>query len=234
MTVPDRVREAALREAKDAAVREAMGRLSPGAVHALRAAAKLLDAGVAPLTLVNDYLIPALNAVGDDYESGKVFLPQLISAADAAKLCFDEVRARMSADNAINRGAIVLATVKGDVHDIGKNIVRTVLENYGYEIIDLGKNVEPQAVVEAVKAREIKLCGLSALMTTTVKNMEETVRLLKKECPDCSVMVGGAVLTEEYARDIGADYYCKDAGTDVKIAKEIFEGVPSGIARLNG
>ena len=205
-----------------------------GLPDAGRAAAKLLDEGLAPLALVNDYLIPALNAVGDDYESGKVFLPQLISAADAAKLCFDEVRARMSADNAINRGAIALATVKGDVHDIGKNIVRTVLENYGYEIIDLGKNVEPQAVVEAVKAREIKLCGLSALMTTTVKNMEETVRLLKKECPDCSVMVGGAVLTEEYARDIGADYYCKDAGTDVKIAKEIFEGVPSGIARLNG
>ena len=205
-----------------------------GLSDAGKAAAKLLDEGVAPLTLVNDYLIPALNAVGDDYESGKIFLPQLISAADAAKLCFDEVRARMSADNAINRGTIALATVKGDVHDIGKNIVRTVLENYGYEIVDLGKNVDPQAVVDAVKARGIKLCGLSALMTTTVKNMEDTIRLLKSECPRCAVMVGGAVLTEEYARDIGADYYCKDASTDVKIAKEIFEGVPSGITKLNG
>lgn len=205
-----------------------------GLSDAGKAAAKLLDEGVAPLTLVNDYLIPALNAVGDDYESGKIFLPQLISAADAAKLCFDEVRARMSADNAINRGTIALATVKGDVHDIGKNIVRTVLENYGYEIVDLGKNVEPQTVVDAVKARGIKLCGLSALMTTTVKNMEDTIRLLKAECPRCAVMVGGAVLTEEYARDIGADYYCKDASTDVKIAKEIFEGVPSGITKFNG
>lgn len=204
-----------------------------GLPEAGKAAAKLLDGGVAPLELVNEYLIPALNAVGADYESGKVFLPQLISAADAAKLCFDEVRSRMSADNAINRGTIALATVKGDVHDIGKNIVRTVLENYGYEIIDLGKNVEPQAVAETVKARKIKLCGLSALMTTTVKNMEETVRLLNRECPYCAVMVGGAVLTEDYARDIGADYYCKDASADVKIAKEIFEGEPSGIARLN-
>lgn len=204
-----------------------------GLPEAGKAASKLLDGGVAPLELVNEYLIPALNAVGADYESGKVFLPQLISAADAAKLCFDEVRSRMSADNAINKGTVVLATVKGDVHDIGKNIVRTVLENYGYEIIDLGKNVEPQAVAETVKARKIKLCGLSALMTTTVKNMEETVRLLNRECPYCAVMVGGAVLTEDYARDIGADYYCKDASADVKIAKEIFEGEPSGIARLN-
>lgn len=205
-----------------------------GLAEAGKAAAKLLRGGTEPIMLVNEYLIPALNAVGEDYERGKIFLPQLISAADAAKACFDEVRSVMSPGSSINNGTIVLATVKGDVHDIGKNIVRTVLENYGYEIIDLGKNVEPQTVVDAVKARGIKLCGLSALMTTTVKNMEDTIRLLKSECPRCAVMVGGAVLTEEYARDIGADYYCKDASTDVKIAKEIFEGVPSGIAKLNG
>ncbi len=205
-----------------------------GLAEAGKAAAKLLRGGTEPIMLVNEYLIPALNAVGEDYERGKIFLPQLISAADAAKACFDEVRSVMSPGSSINNGTIVLATVKGDVHDIGKNIVRTVLENYGYEIIDLGKNVDPQAVVDAVKSRGIKLCGLSALMTTTVKNMEETIRLLKSECPRCAVMVGGAVLTEEYARDIGADYYCKDASTDVKIAKEIFEGVPSGITKLNG
>ena len=204
-----------------------------GLAEAGKAAAKLLRGGTEPIMLVNEYLIPALNAVGEDYERGKIFLPQLISAADAAKACFDEVRSVMSPGSSINNGTIVLATVKGDVHDIGKNIVRTVLENYGYEIIDLGKNVEPAAVAEAVKKHNVRLCGLSALMTTTVRYMEETIALLKKECPWCTVMVGGAVLTEEYASAIGAHYYCKDAGVDVKIAKEIFEGTPSGLKRLN-
>lgn len=183
--------------------------------------AALLDSGIHPLDLVNDRLIPALGKVGDDYEKGVLFLPSLLAAADSAKKCFDEVKKRMPAA-AGNKGVIVLATVKGDVHDIGKNIARTVLENYGYKITDLGKNVEPEAVVAAVEKDRILLCGLSALMTTTVPNMAETVRLLKERCPYCKVMVGGAVLTEDYARAIGADYYCKDVNADVRFAREVF------------
>ena len=117
-----------------------------------------------------------------------------------------------------NKGIIVLATVKGDVHDIGKNIAGTVLENYGYRVIDLGKNVPPEDVAAAVKKYNARLCGLSALMTTTVPNMAETIALLRRECPECKIMVGGAVLTEEYAASIGADFYCKDALSDVRIA----------------
>ena len=183
--------------------------------------AALLDSGISPLDLVNDRLIPALGKVGDDYEKGVLFLPSLLAAADSAKRCFDEVKKRMPAA-AGNNGTIVLATVKGDVHDIGKNIARTVLENYGYKIIDLGKNVEPDAVVRAVEKNKVRLCGLSALMTTTVPNMAETIRLLKARCPYCKIMVGGAVLTEDYARKIGADFYCKDVNADVRFAREVF------------
>ncbi len=179
---------------------------------------------ISPLSLIDDYLIPALNAVGDEYEKGTLFLPQLISAAESAKLCFDEVKKRLGERAAAEKGKIVLATVKGDIHDIGKNIVKTVLENYGYQVIDLGKNVPPEEVARVCREQNIRLCGLSALMTTTVANMEETIRLLRRECPDCRVMVGGAVLTEAYAKKIGADYYCKDANADVKIAQAVFEG----------
>ena len=179
---------------------------------------------ISPLSLIDDYLIPALNAVGDEYEKGTLFLPQLISAAESAKLCFDEVKKRLGESAAAEKGKIVLATVKGDIHDIGKNIVKTVLENYGYQVIDLGKNVPPEEVARVCREQNIRLCGLSALMTTTVANMEETIRLLRRECPDCRVMVGGAVLTEAYAKKIGADYYCKDANADVKIAQAVFEG----------
>lgn len=183
--------------------------------------AALLDSGISPLDLVNERLIPALGKVGDDYEKGVLFLPSLLAAADSAKKCFDEVKKRMPAATG-NKGNIVLATVKGDVHDIGKNIARTVLENYGYKIIDLGKNVEPEAVVAAVEKEHILLCGLSALMTTTVPNMAETINLLKTRCPYCKIMVGGAVLTEDYARRIGADFYCKDVNADVRFAREVF------------
>lgn len=184
--------------------------------------AKLLETHK-PLDVIDGYLIPALNKVGDNYEKGRIFLPQLIASAESAKACFDEVKKRIPNDENSDKGKIVLATVKGDVHDIGKNIVKTVLENYGYKVIDLGKNADPQLVVEAVKQNDIRLCGLSALMTTTVENMRITVELLKKECPDCKIMVGGAVLTEDYARKIGADKYCKDANQSAKYAESIFK-----------
>lgn len=174
------------------------------------------------LKVIDDYLIPALNKVGDAYEKGKIFLPQLIASADCAKGCFEEVKKHLPTGGA-DKGKIVLATVKGDVHDIGKNIVKTVLENYGFKVIDLGKSVAADAVVKAVKDKNIKLCGLSALMTTTVENMKETIELLKEQCPWCKVMVGGAVLTEEYAKQIGADKYCKDANQSAKYAQSIFK-----------
>lgn len=183
--------------------------------------AKLLGTN-SPLQVIDEYLIPALNKVGENYEKGKIFLPQLIASAESAKACFEEVKKHIPNSENTDKGKIVLATVKGDVHDIGKNIVKTVLENYGYKVIDLGKNVEPQTVVDTVKEENIKLCGLSALMTTTVENMKITVELLKKECPDCKIMVGGAVLTEEYAKSIGADKYCKDANQSAKYAESIF------------
>ena len=193
-----------------------------GLPQAAAACAALLERE-APLDVVNDSLIPALNEVGDDYEKGVLFLPQLIAAAESAKLCFDEVKKRLPGGGAA-RGKIVLATVKGDIHDIGKNIARTVLENYGYKVIDLGKNVPPEAVAEACAREGAKLCGLSALMTTTVPAMEQTIRLLRERCPGCRVMVGGAVLTAGFAKKIGADWYCKDANADVKIARYLFEG----------
>lgn len=183
--------------------------------------ARLLEGGAMPLDIINEMLIPALTEIGDAYEAGRAFLPQLLAAADSAKESFSVLRERMPAA-AEDKGTVVLATVKGDVHDIGKNIAGTVLGNYGYRVIDLGKNVPPEDVAKAVKESGAKLCGLSALMTTTVPHMEETIAMLRRECPDCRIMVGGAVLTEEYALSIGADYYCKDALADVRIAKEIY------------
>ena len=195
--------------------------IAKGLTRARELTAKLLTEHDG-LTVIDDYLVPALNRVGDDYEKGVIFLPQLIASAEAAKLCFEEVKKTLAADVRTEKGTIVLATVKGDVHDIGKNIVKTVLENYGFKVIDLGKNVSPEAVVEACADNKVRLCGLSALMTTTVDNMRLTVELLKKRCPDCKVMVGGAVLTEEYAASIGADKYCKDANKSARYAEEVF------------
>ena len=175
------------------------------------------------MTLVNEILIPALDKTGDLFEKGKIFLPQLILSAGVAQSCFEVIKDKMieSNNSPISKGKIVLCTVKGDIHDIGKNIVKVLLENYGYTVIDLGKDVDYQVVVDAAIKHQAKLVGLSALMTTTLVSMKETIRLLRKNNVDCKVVVGGAVLTAEYAKEIGADYYAKDAKETVDIAKEV-------------
>ena len=176
-----------------------------------------------PLDVVNTSLIPALDAVGDGFEKGTVFLPQLLQAATAAQAAFEAIKTKIAASGQAqgSKGKIVIATVKGDVHDIGKNIVRVILENYGYDVLDLGRDVDPERVVEAVRQTGAKLVGLSALMTTTVPNMQATIEALHAANLDCKVMVGGAVLTPDYARDIGADYYCKDAKASADLAKQL-------------
>lgn len=175
------------------------------------------------LSLVETRLIPALDKVGEGYETGKLFLPQLLSAAQAAQAVFEAVRAHLAdkGDAPVKKGRIAVATVRGDIHDIGKNIVKTVLENYGYDVIDLGRDVPAEVIVEAVTARQIPLVGLSALMTTTLPAMEETVRLLKALPNPPMVWVGGAVVTPEYAQSIGADSYARDAKQSVEIAKKV-------------
>ncbi len=177
-----------------------------------------------PLTLVDEALIPALDVVGEKYEKGKLFLPQLLQAASAAQAAFDEIKTAIAKRGGAgaSKGRIVLATVKGDVHDIGKNIVRVILENYGFEVIDLGRDVPVETVVNTVREKNVHLVGLSALMTTTLKSMEETIAALHAAKLDCKVMVGGAVLTPEYAEKIGADWYAKDAKQSADIAKKFF------------
>ncbi|NFA60289.1 homocysteine S-methyltransferase family protein [Clostridium sporogenes] len=178
------------------------------------------------LSIINEELIPALDEVGEKYEEGIIFLPQLIQSAETVKKAFTAIKEKLREDNSpkISKGKILMATVKGDIHDIGKNIVKVILENYGFDIIDLGKDVEAEKIVEEVKKNNIKLVGLSALMTTTVNSMKETIRILKERGMDCKVFVGGAVLNEEYAEMINADYYAKDAKEAVDIAKEFFGG----------
>ena len=173
------------------------------------------------LDIINEFIVPALDAVGDGFEKKKVFLPQLLMSANAAKSAFDVIKKNMQGESKKSKGKIILATVKGDIHDIGKNIVKVLLENYSYEVLDLGKDVEPELIVETAKKENVSLVGLSALMTTTVPAMKETIRLLNKELPHCRTMVGGAVLTEEYAQSIGADKYAKDAMESVKYAESI-------------
>lgn len=175
------------------------------------------------MDIINNHLIPALDRAGADFEKGKIFLPQLILAANAAQGCFGVIKANMSkGGEQISKGKVVLATVKGDIHDIGKNIVKTLLENYGYTVIDLGKDVPPQAVVDAAREHGVKLVGLSALMTTTLGAMEETIKLIHENGLDCKIVVGGAVLTADYAEKIGADFYAKDAKETVDVAKKIY------------
>ena len=177
----------------------------------------------APLAIVNEEIIPALDEVGRGFESGKVFLPQLLAAADAAKAAFEAVKAAMPKGETVGEEKkVILATVKGDIHDIGKNIVKVMLENYGYTVIDLGRDVAPDVIVAAVKQHDAKLVGLSALMTTTVSSMEETIKALRREGLTCKVVVGGAVLNREYADMIGADRYAKDAAETVRYADEVF------------
>lgn len=176
------------------------------------------------LDIINEELIPALNTVGEGFEKGTVFLPQLLMSAEAAKCAFAVLKDKMESSGEVQekKGKIVLATVKGDIHDIGKNIVKVLLENYSFEVIDLGKDVPPETVVDTVLEQNIHLVGLSALMTTTVVSMEETIKQLREKAPDCLVMVGGAVLNQDYADMIGADFYGKDAMQSVHYAQKVF------------
>ena len=195
--------------------------LKEEAHHMARELVKEKDA----LEIINEELIPALDEVGKGFEKGTVFLPQLLMSADAAKIAFAVLKDHITSDSDSNeeKPKVILATVKGDIHDIGKNIVKVLLENYGFDVIDLGKDVDPKVIVDTAVEQDIRLVGLSALMTTTVVSMEETIKLLKKEKPDCKVMVGGAVLNQEYADMINADFYGKDAMQSVYYAQRLFE-----------
>lgn len=183
------------------------------------------------MQIVNEMLIPALDRVGEDFEKNKIFLPQLIQSANTAQECFEVIKKHISktSGSPVSKGKIILATVKGDIHDIGKNIVKVLLDNYGYTVVDLGKDVDPQLIVDTAVEQDIKMIGLSALMTTTLKSMEDTIKLVRErkelQNPDgtskCVVFVGGAVLTNDYAMKIGADYYCKDAKESVDTAKKV-------------
>jgi len=177
-----------------------------------------------PMDIINNHLIKALDKVGDDYNNANIFLPQLLMSAEAARTAFESIKDHMSRHGEMQekRGKIVLSTVKGDIHDIGKNIVKILLENYNFDVIDLGKNVEPSLIAETVLKENVRLAGLSALMTSTVTYMEETIKLLKEKAPECRIMVGGAVLNEEYAKKIGSDFYSKDAMGGVRYAEEVF------------
>ncbi len=192
--------------------------LKDAAREAAKEALKTKDS----LSVIDGELIPALNDVGEGFEKKTVFLPQLLMSAEAAKAAFEAIRSSLGGTGGSSKGTVVIATVKDDIHDIGKNIVKTLLENYGFTVIDLGRDVPPETIVQAVLDHHAKLCGLSALMTTTVPNMEATIRLLHREAPDCRIAVGGAVLTPEYAKAIGADFYGKDAMATVRYAEEVF------------
>ena len=178
-----------------------------------------------PLDIIQQHLIPALDLVGKGFESGTVFLPQLLMSAEAAKQAFEVLKEQMSAEGEtdLKKEKIILATVKGDIHDIGKNIVKVLLENYNFQVLDLGKDVPPETIVETAEKENVRLVGLSALMTTTVISMEKTIKLLRKRLPACKVMVGGAVLNQEYADMIDADFYGKDAMQSVYYAQSLFE-----------
>lgn len=194
--------------------------LKNDALRAVRELAEKTD----PMEIINGYLIPALDSAGEKFETGKIFLPQLILTAGAAQACFDVIKEKLALNNSgnISKGKIVLATVKGDIHDIGKNIVKVLLESYGFDVIDLGKDVDPQLIVDTAIKHHVKLVGLSALMTTTLGAMEETIKILNKEYPECKTVVGGAVLTASYAEQIHADFYGKDAKQTVDVASRIY------------
>lgn len=174
-----------------------------------------------PLDIVQNEIIPALNIVGVGFENKTVYLPQLLMSAEASKSAFERIKESMSGEKTANKCAFVIATVKGDIHDIGKNIVKLLLENYGFAVCDLGKDVPPETIVDKVVELKAPIVGLSALMTTTVPAMEETIRLLRDKAPWCKIVVGGAVLTQEYADKIGADKYAKDALATVRYAEQI-------------
>ncbi|MBP3312571.1 MAG: dihydropteroate synthase, partial [Butyricicoccus sp.] len=184
---------------------------------------ELLVGGMTELDIVNTLLIPALDVVGGRFERGEIFLPQLINAAGAAQEAFEKIKGSIAARGAesVSKGKIIVATVKGDIHDIGKNIVKTILENYGYQVLDLGRDVPIEMVVETAIRQDVHLIGLSALMTTTLGSMEQTIRALRESGHDCKVWVGGAVLTPDYAEKIGADFYARDAKESVDIARKV-------------
>ena len=190
---------------------------------AVKAAEELLYT-VDAMEIINNYLIPALDAAGEKFEKGKIFLPQLILTAGAAQACFEVIKDRLSLTNTetVSKGKVVLATVKGDIHDIGKNIVKVLLDSYGFTVIDLGKDVDPQLIVDTAIEHKVKLVGLSALMTTTLGSMAETIRLLNEQYPECKTVVGGAVLTASYAEQIHADFYAKDAKQSVDVAAKVY------------
>ncbi|QWT18249.1 homocysteine S-methyltransferase family protein [Collinsella sp. zg1085] len=176
------------------------------------------------MDVINEHLIPALDEVGQRFDRGEFFLPQLMASAEAARAGFDTIKRLMPAQQLAEKGALALATVHGDIHDIGKNIVKMLLENYGYTVYDLGRDVPPERVLEAVQEHKLKLVGLSALMTTTVGAMKTTIELLHEHAPEVKTMVGGAVLTPEFAKEIGADFYAKDAAESARIAETVFGG----------
>lgn len=190
---------------------------------ALKAVRKLSEQ-VNPMEIINDYLIPALDSAGEKFEKGKIFLPQLILTAGSAQACFEVIKEKLAVNNSgsVSKGKVVLATVKGDIHDIGKNIVKVLLDSYGFDVIDLGKDVAPQLIVDTAIKHKVKLVGLSALMTTTLGAMEETISILNREYPECKTVVGGAVLTASYAEQIHADFYAKDAKQTVDVASRIY------------
>ncbi|MGN0372802.1 MAG: homocysteine S-methyltransferase family protein [Enterocloster sp.] len=200
-----------------AAIERGLKEAAQEAVQALLKEKEALD-------IINEEMVPALDRVGKGFEKGTVFLPQLLMSAEAAKAAFEVIKATMEGSGQVQekKGRIILATVKGDIHDIGKNIVKVLLENYSYEVIDLGRDVPPEKIVEEAIRKQVPLVGLSALMTTTVPSMEETICQLRKKAPEVRVMVGGAVLTREYAQTIGADAYCRDAMASVHYAEQVF------------
>ena len=207
----------------------AAGTLEHAVIHGLkddaaRITQSLLDGGKQAVEIIDGYLIPGLDYVGKKFEQKKMYLPQLLMAADSAKSAFDVIKAFLekTGQKGKPKGTCIVATVHGDIHDIGKNIVKVLLENYDFEVIDLGKDVPPETVVEACKKDHVELVGLSALMTTTVPAMKETIEQLRKECPWAKCCVGGAVMTQEYADSIGADFYGKDAMDTVKYAQKVF------------
>ena len=191
--------------------------------RAAEATRELLQGGRAGLEIINEELVPALDRVGQGFEKGTVFLPQLMMSAEAAKAAFEVIKATLQDTTQQAKGRVILATVKGDIHDIGKNIVKVMLENYGYEVLDLGKDVPPERIVQVARDEHIRLIGLSALMTTTVVSMEATIRLLREQGVPAKVVVGGAVLTQEYADAIGADCYARDAMETVRYADRVFQ-----------
>ncbi|MCR4674978.1 MAG: homocysteine S-methyltransferase family protein [Lachnospiraceae bacterium] len=193
---------------------------------------EILKNGTEPLDIINEYIVPALDVVGQGFEKNTIFLPQLLMSAEAAQACFEVIKTELKSSGveSESKGKVIVATVKGDIHDIGKNIVKVLLENYSFEVIDLGKDVPPEVIVETAQREHVHLIGLSALMTTTVVSMEDTIKALHAAAVPCEICVGGAVLNQEYADMIGADAYCKDAMQTVRFAEEFFDKHPEYVS----